>query len=86
MSLWLPFLTGLVGIIGTIVAYRLNPINQARDELKKLLGQVKYWEGIRDAAIAKNDSDTLSIAVNSLARLRRDQDAVYKRFPKDLRR
>ena len=80
MSIILSIVAGLVGIAGTILAYRLNPKQKLYDQLDRLKKRVSIAEKERDIALSKNDSDRLSIAVNQLVELRKSQSDIFKRL------
>lgn len=78
MTLWLTFGTALLGIIGTILAYELNPQNQARKKLVVVLNEIVNWENKRDEALAKNDSDGLTIAAAKLSGLQYSKASLLR--------
>ncbi len=86
MDLWLNLALGAIGIASTLVAYYFNPKRMMYAELD---GIAKKWEALnvkRDEALAKNDSDSLTIINASIDILRARQTVLLHRGITDSRR
>ena len=66
-------LTGLVGLVSTILAYNLNPKRILQAKLDAIADMIKFWEEKKDEALANNDTELLNVAVDRLIGLRHDQ-------------
>jgi len=69
-------LTGIVGLISTILAYRWNPKRLLQAKLDAVAHQIKHWEGKKDEALAKNDIDGLNVSIAKLVELHNDQASL----------
>jgi len=80
MNLWLTFGISLLGIIGTIISYQLNPKNQAKKKLVIVLKDIQSWEIRRDNALSKNDNNALTVAVTTLNGLQKSKSDLLQQL------
>ncbi len=80
MTAWLAFGTALLGIISTVLIYKLNPKNQAKEQLAIVVSEIDIWEKRRDEALSKNNSDDLTTAVTVLCRLQHNKADILQQL------
>ena len=80
MTLILTIISGLIGIVGTVLMYRLNPRQKIWDELDRLSRVKIELERRRDEALKIHDNDSLTIAGNELIKLQNDQTSLLQRL------
>lgn len=74
----------LLGIIGTIIAYKLNPRRAILAELDNIAAQKHKWEEVRDEALKENNNDDLTIANAMLVQLRDRRAELLQRLSKSV--
>jgi len=62
-------ITGVVGIVATLLAWFLNPRRQLYADIDKVYKDLEECYAKRDKALATNDSDTLTIVTADIVRL-----------------
>jgi len=62
-------LTGVVGIIATLLAWNLNPRRRLYAAIDLVYKELEDCYVKRDKALAENDSDTLTIVTADIVRL-----------------
>jgi hypothetical protein len=65
----LALITGVVGIVATLLAWFLNPRRQLYAKIDKVYKDLEECYVKRDKALANNDSDTLTIVTADIIRL-----------------
>lgn len=80
----LTIVVGLIGIIGTVVAYKFNPKNKVYDELDGIYVKLDKLYIERDTALQKNDSNALTIAVSSIKQLSDRKAVLLQRLGKNI--
>jgi hypothetical protein len=82
---WIALASAIAGIISTLLAYFLNP-QRHKDNLRRQLidtyQQLEVWERKRDEALQKNDSDGLTIATDTILRLRKVKADLLQQLTK----
>ena len=82
-TLILTAISGIVGIVGTVIAYRLSPqrkIDELNAHYVTLVNLEKKLIKERDDALAKNDTDGITNAVSSLEQLHYNQNDILQRL------
>lgn len=79
MTLW-AIVSGLIGIVGTVLVYKLNPRQQIWDELDRLSKVKLDLERKRDEALKTHDSGQLTINGNALIQLQNDETRLLQRL------
>jgi len=69
-----------LGIISTIVAWKLNPRRVIYAELDNIYKQLEVCYAKRDKALSDGDNNSLSVAVNDICRLRSRKSTLSKRL------
>lgn len=70
----------VLGILGTVLTYELNPKNQARKKLIVVLKEIIEWEKKRDEALSKNNTDGLTIATIKLSGLQHTKASLLQQL------
>lgn len=73
-------LIGIIGIVGTLTAWFLNPKRKMYAELDSIYKQLEVLNVQRDKALAKNDNDALSIITVSIVKLCERRNIISKRL------
>lgn len=73
-------ITGVVGIIATILAWNLNPKRKIYAEIDEIYRELEVLYTKRDNALANNDSDGLSIVTMHIVRLCTRKADLLKRL------
>jgi hypothetical protein len=73
-------ITGIVGIVATILAWNLNPKRKIYAELDEIQRQLEAWYEKRDKALVDNDSDTLTVATAAIVKLRSRKADLLQRL------
>lgn len=76
----LALITGVVGIIGTLLAWHMNPRRQLYAEIDKVYKQLEECYVKRDKALASNDSDTLTVVTADIIRLCAHKTTLLQRL------
>lgn len=76
----LSIIAAVLGIIGTILTYKLNPKQKLYDQLDQLAKKKVSLERWRDEALQKNDTDSLTAAGNALIKLQHDEASILQRL------
>lgn len=66
---WISLLVGVVGIISTFLAWKLNPRRALYEELDEIYRKLDVAYAQRDEALSKNDSGHLVLAISDITRL-----------------
>lgn len=72
--------TGVLGILGTLIAWYFNPKRIFYSQLDTIYKQLEGLYAKRDEALAKNDSDTLTIVTADILRLCTSKAVLLKRL------
>lgn len=72
--------SGLIGIIGTVLMYKMNPRQKIYDKLDSLSREKVKLERQRDEALQNNNSDLLTAAGNELIKLRNEEGRLLQRL------
>lgn len=70
----------ILGIIATIVAWKLNPQRRIYDQLDAVYDNIDTLEKTRDDALANNEADRLSVATSGLILLRKKKVELRSRL------
>ena len=62
-------LTAIAGIVGTVLAWMLNPKRRLYAELDGIYNELEALYVKRDDALQANDSDTLTVVTDAIVRL-----------------
>lgn len=62
-------ITGVVGIIATVLAWVLNPKRRIHAELDNIYRQLEELYTKRDEALVNHDNDTLTVVTDGIMRL-----------------
>lgn len=73
-------ITVALGIISTIVAWRLNPKRRLYAELDTIYKNLEVSYAKRDKALAENDMDTLSIVTADIIKLCERKNILLQRL------
>jgi len=74
-------ITALLGIIGTVVAYRYSPqrrVDKINVELADIAAERRKLEQERDKALHENNSDVLTRVAADFIRLRSHEDVLLQ--------
>lgn len=74
-------ITALLGIIGTVIAYRYSPqrrVDRINAGLADIAAERRKLEQERDKAIYENDSDVLTRVADTFVRLRVREDVLLQ--------
>lgn len=77
-TIW-TIITGVIGILGTVIAWYLNPNRQRYAELDKIFIELDGLYKKRDVALEKNDNDILTAVAVRINELRKRKDALLQR-------
>ncbi len=80
MTAWIPVLVGIIGIISTWMAWKFNPKRLMYEELDRIFSTWEKLNVQRDEALEKNDTDTLTIVVSELNKLRERKTEILQRL------
>jgi hypothetical protein len=73
-------ITGVVGIISTLLAWNLNPRRKLYAELDNIYAQLEKLYVKRDKALASGDASALVIVVADIIKLRDRKAVLLQRF------
>lgn len=77
-------ITGIIGLLGTLAAWFLNPRRQIYAELDSIYKQLEECYVKRDKALVDNDSDTLTIVTADIIRLCTRKASLLQRLGKGI--
>jgi len=77
-------IASVLGIIGTILAWNLNPRRKLYAELDDIYRQLENLYVLRDKALKNNDSDLLTVATGSIVELCQRKAVLFQRFSKGI--
>ena len=73
-------ITGVIGVISTLLAWFLNPRRQLYAELDQVYKQLEECYVKRDKALATNDSDGLTLVTADIVRLCNRKTSLLQRL------
>lgn len=79
-QLLVPFGSALLGVVGTLLIYWLDPKQKARRQLVPVVKQIEDWGVKLDEALVKNDSDGITIAASNLSKLQHTKAGLLQQL------
>jgi len=73
-------ITGVVGIVATLLAWFLNPRRQLYAKIDDVYKQLEECYVKRDKALATNDSDSLTLVTADIIRLCTLKTSLFQRL------
>lgn len=70
----------ILGIISTVLAYKLNPKQKLYDELDGINSQLNKLKEVRDNAQAKDQTDVLTAATDDFIKLCARRNEILQRL------
>ena len=80
ITLIISAIVSLLGIISTLIAWNLNPKRKLYAELDSIFKQLDQLYKERDEALAKNDSDSLTIITASIVKLCQRKAYIFQQY------